>query len=181
MPAGTSAVGGDSIASVALSYQGKPYKWGGYLPSGWDCSGFVNYVLGNNFGITLPGGYRYSGKAHGPVTGQYLVWTGASSVKEPVAGDLCCWPTHIGIAISSTQMVSALDPKYGTRLSPFSWGPAGEPLTFRRISGATLSGANAGSSAGINLAGCLPGMIALPVLIPMAAFRRHRAAKAEAN
>ena len=47
---------GQAIASDALRYKGAPYKWGGAMPSGWDCSGFVNYVIGHDLGMTIPGG-----------------------------------------------------------------------------------------------------------------------------
>jgi cell wall-associated NlpC family hydrolase len=36
---------GDQIAAIALQYQGARYRWGGMGPSGFDCSGFVYYVL----------------------------------------------------------------------------------------------------------------------------------------
>ncbi len=36
---------GSSIVDVAYSYLGVPYVWGGTSPSGFDCSGFTQYVM----------------------------------------------------------------------------------------------------------------------------------------
>lgn len=41
------------IISKAKSYLGTPYVWGGSSPSGFDCSGLVQYVFKQN-GISLP-------------------------------------------------------------------------------------------------------------------------------
>ncbi len=44
---------GQRIVQKAKTYLGTPYVWGGTSPSGFDCSGFVQYVF-KQFGITLP-------------------------------------------------------------------------------------------------------------------------------
>lgn len=134
-----------NIAATALRYKGVPYTWGaGGPPSrGWDCSGFVNWVLGHDLGMVLPGGVKnFSGNGHGPVVVQYATWKSASTISgAPEPGDLCVWAGigasgHIGIAIGPTQMISALDTQSGTIVTPIhGYGPAGVPVMYRRVGG----------------------------------------------
>lgn len=42
----------DEIINFAKRFLGTPYRYGGATPSGFDCSGFISYVMGN-FGIQL--------------------------------------------------------------------------------------------------------------------------------
>jgi len=133
-----------SITGAATRYRGRvPYVWGGGNPGGWDCSGFVNWVLGHQLGLVLPGGIRgFDGSTHGPVVGDYVTWGGAVTVPAPpAAGDLCIWTGgdfggHIGFALGPRTMISALDPAAGTAVTPIAGeGPPG-PLIFRRVTGA---------------------------------------------
>ena len=48
-----SAFSSDSLLAYASNFLGVPYVWGGTSPSGFDCSGFTQYVFAH-FGISLP-------------------------------------------------------------------------------------------------------------------------------
>jgi cell wall-associated NlpC family hydrolase len=162
---GTTLAPNPQIASDAMQYQGSAYVYGGGSPTnGWDCSGFVNYVLGHDFGMKLPGAATagFTGKTHGPAVLSYSAWSGAVTIPkaEVQAGDLCLWlgagPNgHMGIATSNTKMISALNPALGTIVSPISGsGPAGAPLIYRRIKNAGAANSSSNTPAPT---GCLPG------------------------
>ncbi len=105
--AGPGSSTGAAVAATAASWVGKvPYRWGGEDPSGWDCSGFVTYVLHTQNGIDLPS------NVHTTAAG-FLIWGGATTVprSECSPGDLVCWASHIGIAVSSSEMINA--PTFG--------------------------------------------------------------------
>ena len=50
---GGTIVSSDAVVAYASNFLGVPYVWGGTSPSGFDCSGLVQYVYAH-FGITLP-------------------------------------------------------------------------------------------------------------------------------
>ena len=90
-----------ALVSTALRFRGVPYRNGGSDPSGFDCSGFVQYVFGQ-FGTPLPREVR----------DQYRI--GRSVDLEDVeAGDLLFFETegrgasHVGMAIGSGEFVHA--------------------------------------------------------------------------
>lgn len=85
-----------SVVGYALSFQGVPYVYDGTSPSGFDCSGLVQYVFAA-FGKQLP---RTAGA-------QKAVCTPISeSQLQP--GDLVFWGTgHVGIYIGGGNFVHA--------------------------------------------------------------------------
>lgn len=111
----TSLVGNtqaERIVNLALQYanQGIPYVWGGTTPSGFDCSGLVQYVFAQN-GISL----------NRTTVGQEqnVATTDVSSVSDVVnnarPGDLLFWGQHgasyhVAIYIGNGQFVAAPQP-----------------------------------------------------------------------
>ena len=92
---------GYALVGTALSLRGTPYRNGGSDPSGFDCSGFTQYVYAQ-FGIVLPRAVREQFTAGQPVD---------PSQVEP--GDLIFFSTtepgasHVGIAVGGDEFVHA--------------------------------------------------------------------------
>lgn len=154
---------GTSIIADAQKYSGHKYVYGGPSnpTSGWDCSSFVSYVLGHDLGLPIPGGSWASvtgnGADHGPTADEYLTWSGATTVAASTVqpGDLLCWDTHVGFAVSATEMFSAYDTASGTVQT--SWtGPSGEGSpVVRRVNGASTVTSSSGSTSNSAFAAAL--------------------------
>lgn len=116
--------GHPEISSAARKYLGRPYRWGAAGPDSFDCSGLVTYVLVHDIGLkNLPSSTH-------TVTGQFLFWRGAVTVKgPPVAGDLICWTGHIAIASGGNRMIEA--PGAGKSVRETTLRTAG--ATIRRV------------------------------------------------
>lgn len=117
---------GQEIAHTAEQYLGAPYVWGGTSPSGFDCSGFTQYVFAK-FGIDLP-----RTAAEQATMGAYV----AKSDLRP--GDLVFFDTsggisHVGIYIGSGKFVDAASTKVEIDLldNPYYW--ANNYVTARRV------------------------------------------------
>ena len=136
---GQSAVTGDApdgIAGIAMQYVGHAYRFGGAPGTDgskpWDCSSFVNYVVGVKAQMAIPGNGpgKYTGTTHGPPTGVWAAWTGMGTVKrsQVQAGDILLWLGHMGIATGHDTMISALNPKIGTKTQQIDSGVGRGPL-----------------------------------------------------
>src|SRR5882724_6895902 len=76
----TPAISATALVGDFEKYKGTPYVTGGGNPHlGWDCSGAINWVLGHDFNMRLPGAVKpgFSGNTHGPVVVNYVPWKGA--------------------------------------------------------------------------------------------------------
>ena len=107
---------GAELASFSLKFQGYPYVSGGNTPSGWDCSGFVQWVFAQ-FGVSLP---HFSGA-------QMSVGTAVGSIAEAAPGDIIVNTQHAAIYIGNGMVINALNPAQGTQvtsLAVFSGGYA---------------------------------------------------------
>jgi cell wall-associated NlpC family hydrolase len=102
-PAGTAAA--SAIAHTAGTLLGSPYREGGAMPDGFDCSGLVTYVFARH-GIAVPRDVLRQAAAG--------VEVGRADV---VPGDLVFFattgsgPTHVGIAVGGDRFIHA--PKSG--------------------------------------------------------------------
>jgi cell wall-associated NlpC family hydrolase len=86
-----------AVIAEAKKYIGTRYVWGGVTPSGFDCSGYIEYVF-NKVGVSLPR----------TVAAQ---WGATDSVGFPEPGDLVFFetykegPSHVGIYIGGYQFI----------------------------------------------------------------------------
>lgn len=119
---GTSSVSSSSIVSYALTFLGTPYKWGGTTPSGFDCSGFTQYVF-KHFGINL------SRTTYTQINDGYYV---PKSELKP--GDLVFYgsgsPTHVGIYIGNGMYIHS--PRTGDVIKVSSYDRS-DYITARRV------------------------------------------------
>ena len=108
------------LVGTALDLRGIPYRNGGTDRSGFDCSGFTQYVFAQ-YGLSLPREVRDQFKAGKPVDWQAL---------EP--GDLIFFSTtepgasHVGIAVGGDAFVHAPSSSGVVRVERFSssyWAP----------------------------------------------------------
>lgn len=116
VPTAPASATGQALADYALQFQGYPYVSGGNTPSGWDCSGFVQWVFAQ-FGVSLP---HYSGA-------QMSVGTAVGSIAEAAPGDIIVNTQHAAIYIGNGMVINALNPAQGTQvtsLAVFSGGYA---------------------------------------------------------
>jgi cell wall-associated NlpC family hydrolase len=126
-------IGGSALGIMEGQVGITPYKWGGASFNGWDCSGAMN-ACRHLAGLPIPGSPSGAFTGHGPIALQYFLWTQAQTIpsNQAQAGDYVAWLTHVGIVVRPGYMVSALSAQYGTAITPWSYGPLGEPMVVKR-------------------------------------------------
>lgn len=100
----------NQLIATAKAYKGTTYLWGGTSPSGFDCSGYIQYVF-QEVGVTVP---RTVSE----------MWNMAKQVDQLSIGDLVFFetykagPSHMGIYIGNNQFIHAGESK-GVEVSDF--------------------------------------------------------------
>ena len=104
---------GTQIANYGMSFVGYPYVYGGTSPSGFDCSGFVQYIY-RQFG------YSINRTATAQLANGYYV-----SYDSLIPGDLVFFgsgssASHVGMYIGGGEFVHAANSRSGVKISSLS-------------------------------------------------------------
>lgn len=89
----------DEMIATAKEFIGVPYTWGGTSPSGFDCSGYIQYV------------YRQHDQLIPRTTRE--IWNFSLPVEKPMIGDVLFFetyqagPSHLGIYLGNGDFIHA--------------------------------------------------------------------------
>lgn len=104
------------LSNLAKKYLGGKYVWGGEQPSGFDCSGYTQYIF-NKIGIKLPrtayAQSKVGTKVQGSLqTGDLLFFNTDPSRGIPV--------THVGVYLEDGKFIHAAGKRKGIIISALS-------------------------------------------------------------
>lgn len=101
-----------NVVEAAYAFRGSPYVMGGTSRSGFDCSGFVRYILSNAGGVSVPR----------TAVEQYYRGTPIAT-KDLQPGDLVFFRdtykhgiSHVGIYAGNGKFIHAANPRKGVRM-----------------------------------------------------------------
>lgn len=103
-------------AEIALSMQGQPYRYGGASPTGFDCSGLVQYA------------YRQAGASIPRTTTQQYRRVRQRHLHQLEPGDVIFFRTksakasHVGIYVGNDRFVHALNADHPVRVDRIDQG-----------------------------------------------------------
>ncbi|MEO3944430.1 NlpC/P60 family protein [Gorillibacterium sp. CAU 1737] len=115
------------LVTNSQKYLGIPYMWGGNTTSGFDCSGFVQFLLNQQ-------------KVSVPRTADGMRQSTGTSVFAPTPGDLVFFSdsqkapaSHVGIYLGNGKFISATNSK-GVQITPLTSGYWGNRyFTAKRV------------------------------------------------
>lgn len=142
MPRPATGAGGATntdFLGLASNQLGVPYVWGGESPKGFDCSGLVQYVLGE-MGITAP-----------RTSEEQWAWVQRVTYQQLQPGDLIFeqWPGeqspgHVAIYAGKGQIIEAAGTGIPVHQVPWSPGEVkaegGQIVGYGRVPGLSYSG-----------------------------------------
>ncbi len=109
-PAPATPASNTKVVTLAKTFVGKPYVWGGASPSGFDCSGLVTYSYRTAVAFTTPRTAQDQFKAARMIP-----------AVRAVPGDLVFYHDntgyvyHVGMYTGPGMTVAAIDPAHGVR------------------------------------------------------------------